>query len=222
MFRAWLNSIAAALLFAGTAWGTPYWVEYNAANGNFPEAEGWTRYTLGGGAMRYFEDGALVLDDQGAPLDDMYGWSQPGALDPASGQIFVAQWRLCTSQLDGLWDSTVAVFSDQRRGAAFDFGWDSVHVPGAGTVATFEPATFHDFEFRSVDMLTYDLYVDSVHAYSGSFWSSVTGSLVGWGDSTQGVASVTRWEFCRFGVVPEPHVALLVVWLVAWGVPRHR
>ncbi len=207
-----------ALLCLGAAaavgLGEPYWVSYEA-NAGFPEDEGWTRYTSGGGAQRWFEDGALVIDTLANPgISEAYGWWRPGALDPDPGQYFVAAWRLCLSQLQGTIGASVGIYSDQRRAAAFDIEWDGVHVGGVGTVATFEPGVFHDFEFRSPDLLTYyALYVDGVLVYTGAFWTSVSASLVHWGESTQGEISLTHWDYVRFGVVPEP----LAFWLVLSG-----
>ena len=51
---------AAALLFAagtfvGTARATPFWYTYDA--NDYPENEGWQRFTLGGGAQCSLADG---------------------------------------------------------------------------------------------------------------------------------------------------------------------
>jgi hypothetical protein len=82
------------------AGATPYWVEYAPAGGTDPESEGWTRYTSGGGDVRYFENGAFVLDGQ-AGTHDAYAWTRPlGQLDPGPDELFVARWRLCVSQID--------------------------------------------------------------------------------------------------------------------------
>jgi hypothetical protein len=204
-------AIGLAALFAAPAWPEQYFVGYEA-NGVYPEAEGWTRYAYLGGATRYFDEGALVLDAGGnTTIGEGYAWFRPGELDPGSDEVFVAQWRLRVDQLQGLVDPVVAVYSDESRAATFDFSLNRVHVPGAGFVATFAPGLFHLYEFRSADMLRYDLFLDGTLVYSGDFTSpALNTSFVAWGDGTLGAASVTRWDYFRFGVTPEP----CTLWLV--------
>lgn len=182
-----------------------YWVSYEA-DGVYPEDCGWSRRTDYGGAQRWFEDGALVLDSRASlMIDDGYSMSRPGALDPGLGELFVIQWRLRIDELQGPWDQFVGVFSDGRRLAALDFSSNGVHVPGEGLVATFDPGEYHYYEFRSSDMLTYELYLDGVIEYVGEFTVPlIDSSFVAWGDGTQGGASLAHWDYFRFGVVPEP------------------
>jgi hypothetical protein len=210
MLRAWLNLTTVALLLAGAAWGTPYWVEYSAANGNFPETEGWTRYTTGGGDARYFEDGALVLDGQPG-THDAYAWYRPGELDPGPQELFVARWRLCVSQVDPPYplDPIVGVNSDEQRGIHLYFGYESIQA-GGDIIATFEAGVFHDYELRSPNMLTHDLYIDYVLAYSGESYAAVGPSFVAWGDGGLHAGSSSRWAGFSFGVIPEP----CSVWLL--------
>jgi hypothetical protein len=194
-------------------------VEYQGSSGIFPEDCGWDRLTFDGGAQRWFEDGCLVLDSRASiEIVDSYSMQRPGQLDPAApGEWFFMSWRMRTDELQGPWDATVGVLSDERRGVFLDFSLDGIHIPGQGFVATFEPGVFHDFELRSSDMLTFTLYIDAIAAYEGNFTDPlVTASTVAWGDDTQGGASLTHWERFSFGVVPEPQsalsgVALLVV-----------
>jgi hypothetical protein len=102
-------------------------------------------------------------------------------------------------------DPGVGVFSDHYRAAAFSFsetGLESVFEPGLGS--SFGPGEFHSFEFRSADMLRYELFVDGVPALSGQFRDVFQASRVSWGDGTQGGRSLARWDYFRFGAVPEP------------------
>lgn len=207
-----------ALLTSVVVRATPYWVEYDASSGAWPELENWTRVVYGGGAERWFEDDTLVIDSRASmEIEDSYAMERPGQLDPSNAdEWFVMTWRLRIDELEGLWDPRVSVFSDERRAVFLDFSLDGVHVPGEGFVATFEPGVFHDFEFRSASMLTYDLYIDNSMAYSGSFTVPLlTRSRVAWGDGTSGGASLSRWEGFAFGVVPEPKSALVGVALLA-------
>jgi hypothetical protein len=211
MYRV-LNIMLGMLLVTGAARASPYWIEYDPASGSFPEEVAWTRYALGGGAQRYFEDAALVLDDAGSTtVTDAYAWFRPGELDPGPQEVFSAQWRLCVDQLDGPFDPVVGIYSDDRRAVEIDLSWDSIHIPGEGFVATFEPGLFHEFEVRSADMLAYDLYLDGTLTYSGFFSPpALNASLVAWGDAVLGAASVTHWDYFKVSVTPEP----CTVWLV--------
>lgn len=183
-----------------------YWVSYEA-DGVYPEACGWSRRTDYGGAQRWFEDGALVLDSRASlMIDDSYSMSRPQALDPSPGEVFVMQWRLRVDESQGPWDQSVGFFSDERRAVFLDFAYAAVWDGVEGHIAaTFSPGVFHEFELRSADMLTYELYIDCATAYSGAFTVPlVDSSRVAWGDGTQGGASLARWDYFRFGVVPEP------------------
>jgi hypothetical protein len=209
-----LYGAVVAVAACSAAWATPYYVEYQGSSGNFPEAEGWTRYVWGGGDLRYFQDGALVLDAQGVPnTSDSYAWFRPGQLDPGPLEVFVAQWRLRVDSLEvGTLDPTVGVYSDERRFVQLEFSLDGVHVFGEGLVANFAPGVFHDFELRSSSMLTYDLYVDGLLAYSGDFSApALNASFVVWGDGAIPDASVSSWSSFGFGVIPEPCSAWLLL-----------
>ena len=73
----------------------------------------------------------------------------------------------------------------------------------SGVSASFEPGVAHTFDFRSGDMRTYVLAIDGVPAISGNFWLSLTPSRALWGDMVGGGGSLARWDYFRFGVVPE-------------------
>ncbi len=184
-----------------------YWVSYEAEN-TFPEDEGWNRLTFYGGAQRWLEDGALVIDSRDSiMISDSYNQSRPGNLDPDLGEVFVMQWRLRIDSVGGPWDPSVGVFSDGQRAVTLDFAIDRVRAfGGAGWIASFEPGVFHEYEIRSADMLSYDFYVDQTRMYTGEFWGpTVDSSFVDWGDGTQGGTSLACWDYFRFGVVaPEP------------------
>lgn len=215
--RAWsvcLTILAVSTCALGAA--STYWVEYDPGAGLFPEQAGWTRYTSGGGDVRYFEDGALVLDGQPG-THDAYAWYRPGELDPAPGEIFVAQWTLCVSQIDPPYplDPSVVIYSDSQRGIAFDFGYDNVRVDPGETIP-FEPGVFHEYEVRSATMLSFDVYIDGLLVYSAGSFPTVGDSLVGWGDMSRQAGSQSRWSTFSFGVIPEPCSAwpVLVVCLM--------
>jgi hypothetical protein len=224
MYRV-LNVMLGMLLAAAAARASPYWIEYEPANGLFPEESGWTRYYAYGGGERWIEDGAFVLDTRGSPgIYDYYVKHMYGTLDPAPGEIFDMQWRLRIEEPPGITDLDVGVFSDDKWGVGFHFDADAIRsVFEEGVEAWFTPGVFHDFDFISSDMRNYTLYIDGVAAIEGSFWLSLTPSEVGWGDDVQGRTSLSRWDYFSFGVTPEPSacwVALLATALFGRGVAR--
>ncbi|MBP9025348.1 MAG: PEP-CTERM sorting domain-containing protein [Phycisphaerae bacterium] len=59
--------------------------------------------------------------------------------------------------------------------------------------------------------MTYSLSVDDSVVYVGDLASSPGAPGVGWGDATDGASSLSVWQYVRFGVVPEPSAALLII-----------
>jgi len=200
----------AALSCAGfpVATAEEYWIAYEG--NDFPENEGWLRISYGQ-PERWLEDGCLVIDSRGSvSWVEFYQLNMGGNLDPGPGELFVMQWRLRIDEAYG-GDITVGVYSDDKWAAAFQLYADTISsVFELDTSAPFLPDVFHEFELRSSDMRSYELYIDDELAIEGSFWLSLTESRVGWGDSVQGAASLSRWDYFRFGVVPEPSSALLL------------
>ncbi len=193
-----------------------YWFAYEATD-RFPEEEGWRRITTGGGAVRSLENGQLIIDGRaGIEITDRYEMNLGGNLDPDPGELFVARWRVRVDEVTGFADPAVSVRSDENRAVLFRYDENRVFnlfEPNAS--AQFTPRVFHDFEFRSPDMLTYELDIDGRLAITGSLRPTVLQSRVSWGDSTQGATSLASWDYFRFGVVPEPMPAsmLLVAFL---------
>jgi hypothetical protein len=74
----------------------------------------------------------------------------------------------------------------------------------SGVNITFEPGVFHTYELRSFDMRAYEFLIDNTVVRNGVFAEVITASEVSWGDSWQGSASLARWDYFEFGVVPEP------------------
>ncbi len=219
----------ALLIAAATARSSPgeqYWVRYDASSGLYPEQSGYQRHTLAGGAVRYFNQGSLVLDSR-ASIDivDYYERLMGGHLDPnGPGETFIMRWRLKIDACNGLFDLSNGAFSDDRWGVAFGMGYDAIYSESEpGNSAHFAPDVFHDFEMRSSDMRHYGLFIDGQPALSGSFVYSVDASRIVWGDGVQGAASLSHWQSFEFGVVPEPgsSVAALVAGCL-YGRPRSR
>jgi hypothetical protein len=202
MYRAF-GATLTALLVVGAARASPYWVEYEPGNGHFPEEEGWWRHTSYGGDQRWFEDGWLVMDGMAdARITDYYEMRR--TVDPGPSEEFVMQWRIRIDELQWYHDPGVAVFSDEKWAVSFVMSLSSIEsVFEQGVSAPFEAFVPHSFALRSSDMRTYTLLIDGAPAIQGSFWLSLYDSSVGWGDEVIGGASLARWDYFRFGAVPE-------------------
>ena len=198
-------------MVASAATADQYWIAYEG--NDFPENEGWLRLWYGAEANRWIEDGALVIDSlHDIGIADFYDMHMNGQLDPEPGETFVLEWRLLVEEVVGHYDPGVGVFSDEKWGVGLDFREDRVvSVFEDGVAAEFEAGVFHRFELRSADMRHYDLWIDGEVAMLGDFWHGLSASSVGWGDFVQGSASLSRWDYVRFGVIPEPQVSLLLL-----------
>jgi hypothetical protein len=202
---------AALLLFATAALGLlaapvgaeEYWITYEG--NDFPEDEGWTRTTYGGGAERSLEDGALVLDGrEDNSIVDSYSMRRP--IDPEAGELFIMRLRLRVDELtSGPWDPAFGVSSDESWSVGFQLSETRIfNIDDPDMSASFEPGVFHRFEVRSSDMRNFELRIDDSIALTGPFTHIVTASKVSWGDQTVGGASLSRWDYFEFGVVAEP------------------
>ncbi len=207
-------------LGAGGAWAEPYWVAYEA--NDYPENEGWWRIWYGQPAQRSLEHGLMTLDTTSDPLNaEYYAWDQPEGIDPGSGEEFVLQWRVCVDEVTDWTDPAVVVESDESWVVPLRMGRDFIG-DGWDVTVGFEPGVFHEFELRSPDMRQYDLYLDGTLVAQSLFRSLTGQSRVSWGAGGYGVSSSTRWDYVRFGVVPEPvaGIALAVLALLGGNVRR--
>jgi hypothetical protein len=197
---------------AGPAIASPYWIAYEG--NDFPENEGWRRVTFAGGAQRHLDDGLFVIDSrQSISIADFYEMRRDGKLDPEPGETFLMQWRMRIREVNGFTDPTIGVFADTSFAVFFEFSAEQIISPLENVSLPLASGVFHSFDFRSGDMLNYDLYIDESLAFEGVFVDVVTTSLMGWGDGVQGSSSLVDWDYVRFGVIPEPNSAL--VWLAA-------
>lgn len=212
-----LNVTVTLLLAVTTARASPYWIEYEPATGHFPEEEGWERVTRYGGDQRSLEDGWLVMDGTASVgIQDYYVMPMNGGLDPASGETFVVQWRIVVEELVGYYDPSVAIFSDDQWAVGFRLSrTEIVSSFEPGVAADFESGIPHTFEFESTDMRNYVLRIDGAPAIYGTFWESLYASDVRWGDGVYGGASLARWDYFQFGVVPECDTFVLGCALIA-------
>jgi len=205
--------LAVLALGGGSAALGDWWYTYEA-DGTFPEEEGWIRHTMGGGAQRWFEDGALVLDASADPaIVDSYVKGMPSLPDPNDPtRTFVFEWRLLVDS--GNWDPQMFMAFEGHGDIALVYNTDRVYSLHEGKyVADFAPGVFHSYRVTTSDMEIYTLAVDGTIVYSGEVSPWAPWSSVQFGDSTTSSAGLSRWDYIRYGViaVPEPGSILLCV-----------
>lgn len=208
-----------ALSYAGgsTAFGDPYWIAYEGDD--FPENVGWDRHwgvhappgDPNSTPDRSIEDGVFVLDTTSDIwLNDYYQIHR--SIDPEPGELFVAEWQVAVDDQLVYWDAGLVIARDDPPGhVSFKFGVDSLLISTEDLEIELG-ADFHSFVFMSADMEEFDLFVDGVLLHQGVFESeSLLQSYVGFGNPTHGASSLTRWDYLRFGAIPEPHSFLLAI-----------
>jgi hypothetical protein len=202
--------VGVGVALAASARADLYWVSYEAS-GTFPEQEGWQRTTYAGGDERSFQDGALVLDGLASvDISDFYKMARETL--PGPGETFRAEWRLCVDQVTGSFpfDPGICITSDWRAALTLVYGSASIYSLGEAVYIPFAPGAFHDYVLTSADLQTYALYIDGQLAHAGQFAPSGWESGLEWGDYGQGIASLSEWDYVRFGVVPEPSASLIL------------
>jgi len=206
--------VACVLVVSGVS-ADQYWIAYEG--NDFPENEGWTRLWNGPIAERWIEDGALVIDARESASTCEWYEQYPDVVAPEPGELFLTQWRLRIEDFaGGSLGTTVGVFADDRWAVAFHMNNDTIRSAfEPGLSAQFEPDEFHEFELRSPDMRAYELYIDDALAFEGCFWLSLNSNRIGWGETTTGSSSLSRWDYVRFGVVPEPSTTVTMLALSA-------
>jgi hypothetical protein len=202
-------------LVASSASAEPYWIAYEG--NDFPENVGWDRHWGVHGPpgdpnsvpQRSIEDGVFVLDTTSDIW--MYDYYQiHRAIDPEPGELFVAEWRVAVDDLLVYWDPGIVIARDDPPGhVSLKFGISSLLIRTEDVEFQIGEGS-HSFRFESFDMIEFDVYVDGELLHHGVFESeSLLQSYVGFGNGTAGASSLSRWDYLRFGVVPEPSTALL-------------
>ena len=214
MFRRLMFLAGLTLVAVSTAAAEPYWITYEG--NDLPENEGWTRFTYNGEANRYIEDGKLVIDslhdNQISDVARMERW-----MDPAPGEMFVAEWRLMVASGSTGLDAGVAIARSFEPGfVSFSTGpsraWNALDQ----VYFAIEPNVYHTYRFESEDMISFRFFIDDELVQEGEFLSpSSNESYINFGDKAVGWASLSYWDYVRFGVVPEP--STLLIFLVVFG-----
>jgi hypothetical protein len=206
MRRFVMGALASAFV-ASSAAAETFWIEYDPAKNDtkLPEEVGWQRSTYGGGALRWFENGALVIDGLGSSqIADDYWVSI--ALDPVPGEeIFVIEWRL---RVDGAYceDPLMAIDSAGNGLIMLCYHESQFYSVAEGVWTGFEGGCFHDYRIESLDMQAFSLFIDAEYVREGSFEDPGPFSGVTWGDGSIGCASRSTWRWVRFGILPLPQL----------------
>lgn len=202
-----------------------YFVEWDGTC--LPEDAGWTRQWgdwsgeyHGTGAVRTIQDGVMTMDslyDTGVcDIAIMHR-----SFNPAPGEMFFIEWRLAVDQVLGLGDPLdpgLAFESDDNYGVGFDYTAHSVRGSyDDGLNISVTPGEFHEYRLASWDCRTYDLFIDDTWVYHGWFLPYTGASRLAWGDGVQGCASLHRWDYVRFGTVPEPGTLGLMIAFIGYS-----
>jgi len=219
MKRAMLGGLLVAL-GSVSARGEPVWIAWEGDD--WPEAVGYTRSWGNwqglhqGGANRTLEDGVLTYDSLYDPgVWDSYYMEDAVSLNPQDDEVFVCQWRLKVDVVDGPDDPGIGIVSDDGWALGFAFAEDHIRSIFEDYLEIpFAPYAWHEYRIVSTDMRQYALWIDGQVARLGTFGAVFPGSYVGWGEGTQGAASLHHWDYFRFGIVPEPRALAILV--LAW------
>ena len=199
----WL--ILTVLAIAAPAARADWWYTYEASEGTFPEQQGWQRNTDAGGAQRWLEDGAFVLDASADPaIIECYSKGMESLPDPDDAtHAFVYEWRLKVDSMTGAWDPTFFVTFQGYGEVLLGFKSDRIYsLYEHKYIAYFQPGLFHSFRLATTDMDFYALAVDGVVVYGGDVLTSPAwDSGEQFGDSNSGSAALSRFDYVRYGVV---------------------
>ncbi len=195
--------VATLLAAALPAAAAPYWVGYEG--NDFPENEGWWYIWYDIPAQRSLVDGTLVLDTRSDPhIAEYYQWPSEDIL-PGPGEEFVIQWRVRIDEVDGDGEPAVVIRADDGWITGFRYGDNKVTTAFTDIEIPVSNRVFHEYEMRSRDMRTYDLFIDGALTLHGDFWHGLMSPGVTFGAAGQGPSSLAAWDYVRFGVIPEPY-----------------
>jgi hypothetical protein len=214
MRRIW--SVLVVLATCGPTTRADWWYTYEASEGTFPEQQGWQRNTDAGGAQRWLEDGAFVLDASADPaIIECYSKGMESLPDPDDPtHAFVCDWRIRVDGVNGLWNPEMFVAFQGYGDIALEYKMDCIYSLHEGEyIAEFEPGVFHSYRFLTTDIETYTLAIDGTVVYTGQVSPWAPASWVEFGDNSPTDSSNSRWDYLRYGViqVPEPGSIVLCV-----------
>jgi len=197
----WLLGLAMVV----PALGSQFWVEYDPSKngGKLPEEVGWQRFVYAGGAERWFEDGALVIDGlASSQIADDYWVDVP--LEPVPGQqMLLVEWRLRVDTAAS-WDPLMAIDAAGHGLIMLSYDENEIYSHGEGVWIPFQGGDYREYRIESIDMQTYLLFIDGELAHVGLFGCPGPFSGVTWGDGSIGSASQSTWRRVGFGIIPLP------------------
>ncbi len=208
-------------LVAGSAWGEPYYLRYDADV--FPEEAGWERHSTDphGEVIRTIEDGVLTIDSSASLLTTDWYLREIPELELSPGEELRLEWRMRTLMTQThLYrsDVVVVITNAASRGVEFFMAPDFISVQGdepghPAALFLLEDGAWNTFQLVSSDLEEYTLFANGRYAFNGSFVRHfVAGpNLVCFGDAIFGRSSISEWDFCDIGVVPEPQALALVL-----------
>ena len=218
-----LLSLTAALgMLVTTAGADEYWYTYEG--NDLPENEGWERMWgdehphEGDGAIRTLADGIITYDSRfDVHVYDYAFVERPGGTDPGPDELFVVEWRALVEEEVGgpTWDSSAWVTSDDGWQVTIGLRPHEVFSQYESVSIPIEPGVFHDYRLTSSDMRTYELFIDGDLVRVGNFWEGLSAPTLMWGPGTDGVSSLSHWDYVRVGVVAEPASSFLFLLLCA-------
>lgn len=182
-----------------------WWYTYEGSEGTFPEQQGWQRNVDGGGAQRWFEDGAFVLDASADPeIIECYTGGMASLPDPDDPtHAFVCEWRLKVDSMTGWLDPTLFVTFEGYGDVMLGFQTNRIYsLHECKYIAYFEPGVSHSFRLATTDLDFYTLAIDGVVVYAGDVttWPAWD-SGVQFGDAGPTAATLSRFDCVRYGVV---------------------
>jgi hypothetical protein len=207
---------------------TPYYVGFEGDR--MPEeVPGYVRHFGGGGATRSIEtdpngNNYLVIDSLASQM--IYDYAVcPRQMDPyGPEEVFGAEWRLAVVEQYGYYNDVAGFVSDGGNWVAFEYALDHVTSLGDGSWSyPISVGDFHTYRIESPDMETYRLWVDAYLVHAGAWEPGVTYAAGLFGDPSQGAGarSLAKWDYFRFGVVPEPDSVIQIL-LVCVCAAAHR
>lgn len=199
---------------AGSARADQYWIAFEGDA--LPEEVGWTRFNFGDGpAERSIQDGIFRIDSRASyQISDYYQINRE--VNPAPGELFIAEWRMRSLENDGFSpDAEVVIAPDQEGTLGIGHYPDRLVSTREGWSEAVTAGIFHSYRIESTDMVQYSAYIDDQFVWNGQWdLNSLNRSFFAFGDVVRGVRSVSEWDYVRFGVIPEPSTSAVVLWLL--------
>jgi hypothetical protein len=196
--------LAMVVVGAGVATAEHWWYAYEATT--YPEEAGWGRFVAEGGALRSLEDGALIIDSRASTsIYDEYLMYMPSP--PGPGEVFLLEFGLRVDEVIGFADPCMSMSFAPSAEATLWFKAHQIYsLLECCCIADYTPGVFHDYALTTSDLQTYALFVDGQMVHEGALFSVCSTSTVLWGDCVIGSASLSAWDYVRFGVVPAPQL----------------